>query len=362
MAVKRQAEAYWVESRNRWQINVQKNGVRKTFTASTPGKKGKHEAEAKADKWLERCTSAQRLEVALELFLEDKEKDVAAVTYRQIKSKANVLLRKMSPQKRLNMITIHDWQRVLDDLVNEGMAESSAKQFRSFVREFVVYAYRRRWDIEKFDTEELTIKSNARPKKQKEAYDINEIAILLGDDVEGEWWVNAFRFALFTGFRINEVCGLQWQDIDFVAKVINVSRGVDALGNITTGKTGNVIRTVALSKYAENILTAQKKRLEAARVKSEFVFPARSGNLFKYTNIKTAWGRIKAHGITHTIHELRHTFISIIDKELPLSLLKKTVGHSSAMDTQRTYSHLVQSDLEDMREGVDNAFGKLKII
>ena len=53
MGHKRRAEAAWVESRSRWQINVQRDGKRKTFTSTLPGRKGKHEAEAKADDWLE---------------------------------------------------------------------------------------------------------------------------------------------------------------------------------------------------------------------------------------------------------------------------------------------------------------------
>lgn len=30
----RKSEAIWIESRSRWQINVQDNGVRKTFTSA----------------------------------------------------------------------------------------------------------------------------------------------------------------------------------------------------------------------------------------------------------------------------------------------------------------------------------------
>lgn len=45
--------AKWVESRKRWQVNVQKDGTRKTFTSSIPGRNGQREANAKADAWLE---------------------------------------------------------------------------------------------------------------------------------------------------------------------------------------------------------------------------------------------------------------------------------------------------------------------
>ena len=44
----RKNEAVWIESRQRWQINVQSEGIRRTFTSSTNGKKGKVEAEKKA--------------------------------------------------------------------------------------------------------------------------------------------------------------------------------------------------------------------------------------------------------------------------------------------------------------------------
>lgn len=53
--MKRTNTAQWVESRNRWQINVQKDGIRKTFTSSKPGRTGQREANAKADKWLTRA-------------------------------------------------------------------------------------------------------------------------------------------------------------------------------------------------------------------------------------------------------------------------------------------------------------------
>ena len=49
----RKNEAAWVESRGRWQINVQADGIRRTFSSRIAGRKGKIEAEKKADKWLE---------------------------------------------------------------------------------------------------------------------------------------------------------------------------------------------------------------------------------------------------------------------------------------------------------------------
>lgn len=45
--------AVWLPNQNRWQIKVQKDGVRKTFTSAKPGRTGQREANRKADAWLD---------------------------------------------------------------------------------------------------------------------------------------------------------------------------------------------------------------------------------------------------------------------------------------------------------------------
>ena len=74
MQGKRRAEAIWIESKQYWQVKVQKNGVRKGFTSTTPGRRGKHEAENKADEWLERGTSEMRFTQAWEIYMQDQKK------------------------------------------------------------------------------------------------------------------------------------------------------------------------------------------------------------------------------------------------------------------------------------------------
>lgn len=50
---KRVNTAVWLEKQQRWQIKVQKDGVRRTFTSSKPGRTGQREANRKADAWLD---------------------------------------------------------------------------------------------------------------------------------------------------------------------------------------------------------------------------------------------------------------------------------------------------------------------
>ena len=79
----RKNEARWIENRNRWQINVQKDGARRTFCSPIPGKKGKIEAEKKADKWLEDgdANDTIRLNKLWELFLADTKDSTGSANY-----------------------------------------------------------------------------------------------------------------------------------------------------------------------------------------------------------------------------------------------------------------------------------------
>ena len=52
--------AVWLPNQQRWQIKVQKNGVRRTFTSAKPGRTGQREANRKADAWLDEGISNTR--------------------------------------------------------------------------------------------------------------------------------------------------------------------------------------------------------------------------------------------------------------------------------------------------------------
>ena len=69
-ATERRSEALWIESRGIWLIKVQKDGIRKPFQSSTPGRKGKREAEALADEWLQTGKDDMPFLLAWEKFLD----------------------------------------------------------------------------------------------------------------------------------------------------------------------------------------------------------------------------------------------------------------------------------------------------
>lgn len=359
MAIKRRAEAYWVDARQRWQINVQRDGIRRCFTAYTAGKKGKHECEAKADKWLENFNSDQKMENAFELYLKEKQETTTPATFANVSARMRKIKEILPRKKMLSAYTVNDWQKTIDELVKDGLSVETVKAHKAQMLNFLSFCLRNKWEFDKIEPEQIVIRQGAKAPKEKEAYSLEEIRILMSPDLNSMWHINFFRLLLFTGFRKNELCAIMWEDIDFFNKVINVKRGVDAFNNTTLGKTGNVIRKVALSSHAERILLDQKARQKEAGLISKYIFSEKNGEHIAYRKINSEFDKLKAKGIEHTIHELRHTFVSLTDKELSLALLKKSIGHSAAMTTQKTYSHTTQADIDKMRSGVDRAFDEI---
>ena len=68
----------WLEKKKIWKINIQKNGIRKSFYSSTPGDKGRKICAQNAASWLSgSCPFAvsdhTTVETVFERYLKDKE-------------------------------------------------------------------------------------------------------------------------------------------------------------------------------------------------------------------------------------------------------------------------------------------------
>lgn len=62
--------------------------------------------------------------------------------------------------------------------------------------------------------------------------------------------------------------------------------------------------------------------------------------------------------VAATPYEMRHTFVSV-NKDMPEGLKKMVIGHSKDMDTEGTYGHEMQGDMERAAEYIDAAFDRL---
>ena len=73
----------------RWRIDVQKDGTRKSFYSSKPGRTGQREANAKADAWLDEgiAAKAPRVADACGAWLREVEETTSSTNYRPLSSR-----------------------------------------------------------------------------------------------------------------------------------------------------------------------------------------------------------------------------------------------------------------------------------
>lgn len=358
----RTSEAVWVESTSRWHIRVMVNGQRKSFYSSTPGRRGKREAEGKADDWLEQnCAETVRFGDAWAMFLADKQRTTGTPNCVKLDSIGRTWLLPALGSKRLMLISTYDWQQCIDAACTAGRSRRTCLNIRLTIGTFVHYALKRNWAIDRDLLAKLDIPSRA-PKGERQILQPGGLKCLFSCDTisrygreESCWYIHAWRFIVATGLRRGELCGLRWADID--GQILHIRRSVNSLQEVTGGKNDNARRDVLIGDVAQEALLKQRAMLQARGIISEYAFPSPRGEVSDSNSVYRHWRTYcKQHGITVTLHELRHTFISVAGPYMPAALLKRDVGHSAQTDTFGIYGHAVEGDAAVVLASINSSF------
>lgn len=192
--------------------------------------------------------------------------------------------------------------------------------------------------------------TNHRALTEDEIHDFLEAA-------KSSYYYDAICIQLNTGMRIGEVCGLQWQDIDWKVGVIHISRTVTKvkegsfkLGETTKTSTGK--RDFPINATIREILERRRKYTNAFDKKA-LIFPRPSGELSNSNVIgctvrdiiaranrkREAEGREPIKRFSS--HALRATFVSMAARQgIPLNTIKELVGHKDINMTASLYGHV----------------------
>jgi integrase len=148
---------------------------------------------------------------------------------------------------------------------------------------------------------------------------------------------NAVRLLLLTGARRNEILSATWAQFDFEAGVWTKPA--------STTKQAKLHR-IPLSAPALALLADMRTAAGSA----PFLFPGAKGK--PQSGLKKFWATIcrDAHLASVRVHDLRHTFASVLASSgLSLPIIGKLLGHSQAATTQR-YAHLLDDPLRTAAE------------
>ncbi len=200
----------------------------------------------------------------------------------------------------------------------------------------------------------------------------------------GNWYEMLFQLALLTGLRQGELCALTWDDVDWDAGLLHVTKtliyskleGETAISfKINPPKTQNSRRDIPLTDEALRILKKQKGqdewlmaqmgkrgKLKPLKGFENLIFKTRtaapiSGQTFGdaiKTVIRTI-NKSRAEGMPEfehfTPHTLRHTFATrCFENGMKPRTLQDILGHASLDMTMGLYTHVTQ---EQKRREVD---------
>jgi integrase len=159
-----------------------------------------------------------------------------------------------------------------------------------------------------------------------------------------------FLCALHTGMRSGELAGLQWTDIDWNGKFLEVRRQV-VLGEVTSLKTKNGRRRVDLSDDLLETLS----NLRCLMQFSKWVF-SDSGIFKNLKNVKMRNFKrvLKKAGIRDIrFHDLRHTFASqLLSNGTNILYVSQQLGHANPGITMKIYAKWIPK--EGQREAMNN--------
>ena len=377
--MKRTNTAVWREESGRWRIRVQKDGVRKDFYSTTPGRAGQREANAKADAWLDDGidNTDRRVKDLYADYAAEIRETTSNANSHKIDSFGRTWILPAIGKKRISAVTENDLQLILNRMHREGLSKKSIMNVRATITQFCKYC--RRLRVSSLNPEFLDIPKGAY-SKSKTVLDPEDLRTLFSSDrtmyrnkETRDPLIHAYRFAVVTGLRPGELLGLQWSDV--FDGVVHVQRSLNIHREVTNGKNANAIRNFALNSLAAHILmdqleqttgtpaplwkdVLQGKRRAASHgnalitVPIGYIFPCQHEEVYRHR-----WYAYCEHnGIQPvTPYEMRHTFVSAV-KKLPEGQIKGLVGHSQNMDTLGVYSHDMDGDMAATAQSVASIF------
>jgi integrase len=169
--------------------------------------------------------------------------------------------------------------------------------------------------------------------------------------------------ALRTGMRIGEVFGLEWGDIDFNGRFIEVRRSM-VKGRTETPKSGKPRRVDMSAQLTETLhaLKTQRKRETLSKGWQKMpdkVFVSENGCGLDTDNFRhRVFNKVldKAGLRRITIHDLRHTYASfLIQHNESLAYVRDQLGHHSIKVTVDIYGHLVPGANRQAVDRLDDA-------
>lgn len=210
------------------------------------------------------------------------------------------------------------------------------------------------------------VKPPKNTKSEIQFYSIEQLRTLL-EKVRGDRLELIVVLAALLGLRREEICGLQWKNVDFEKSTLTINQAITMAGSQRIEKSTKSFSSVRELYIPESVMAClkrekeyQEKLKEQAGIEPEddLVVVMANGKRYRPNYISELFTKfIKEHDLPKiTLHGLWHTFATIANSlGRQLYDISKAMGHSNTSVTSGVYTHLLDPNHKEMIEEMDKA-------
>ncbi len=258
---------------------------------------------------------------------------------------------------KVTKLRAHHLQAFYSKKLNEGLARRTVLHFHN--RLYTILQLGKKWGLISHNVAEDVVPPRAKPED-------DEIEVLTVDQahtflrgVRNDRLYPLYVCALTMGLRMGEVLGLQWSDIDFVNRRMQICRSLYVMPKkgllLKTPKTKTSIRNIPIPDLAYDALIEHRRNTMG----TNFVFTTENGTPFSPRNILKYFQRELKRLELPVIpfHNLRHSCASFhLAAGTSPKFVQELLGHSTVAFTLHKYSHLLPGVADEAIRKLNNTF------
>ena len=217
-------------------------------------------------------------------------------------------------------------------------------------------------------------------KPKRKSYDDEQTKILLENleqlSIEDTKYKVAIILTVFTGVRLGELMGLEWQDVDFKNGIISINRSSQYLADMgvftKVPKTESSIREIAIPEFIISLLEEYKLWYEEQKsiygelwTNSDRLFVQADGKPMHPSTISKWFVKYVAQiGLpVINFHGLRHTNATLlISQNIDVAVVAARLGHAQITTTFNFYVHPIISHNRQAGSVLENLLLPQKLV
>lgn len=280
-------------------------------------------------------------------------------------------------------------QKLYNDMAKRGLKENTIKKVNTIICSMLQQAVKNEM-IFKNPCVSVDIPKTEKTEKQiLSAEQQDEFLQFIRSSNRWKKYHTLFTVALGTGMRIGELLALNWSDIDYNEKTIEINKTLQYLYNkekkkyeyvMQTPKTKTSKRIIPLLDSLAFLLKKHRKEQQELRMSlgdkwqplnkegfGNLVFTTEFGRPFDRNSINRAISSIvtemnkkreKGNEFPNfSPHCLRHTFATrCFENGIPPKVVQEYLGHTTIQMTMDLYTHVMKETKRDEIKKLDNVF------